>query len=126
MKNVLLVDDEPILREGLARVLANAGYLVTEAGDGVEALEKANSEHPDIIVLDVLMPIMDGMQVLIRLRDNPATEAIPVILLSGLMENLKAAAEFANTHLIKKPWNPGAIETAISNALHQEGPVTGL
>jgi len=126
MKKVLLVDDEPILREGLARTLVIAGYVVTEAEDGVEALEKAIREHPDVIVLDVLMPVMDGIQVLIRLRENPATEAIPVILLSGLQENLRAGAAFAHTHLISKPWYPGAIETAISDALDQGEPATGL
>ena len=125
MKKVLLVDDEPLLREGLGRILEIAGYLVIEAGDGIQALEKAFSEHPDIIVLDVSMPVMNGMQVLIRLRENPATEAIPVILLSGYPEKLRAGATFAHTQQISKPWHPGAIETAISNALHQGETVTG-
>lgn len=103
MKKVLLVEDEPNLREGLARTLVNAGYLVVDAADGVEALEKTFREHPDIIVLDMVMPVMDRIQVLIRLRKNPETEAIPVILVSGLQENLRAGEAFANTRLMKKP-----------------------
>ena len=83
MAKVLVVDDERGIRELLSDKLAEAGHEVIEAGDGQTALERAWQESPDVILLDVLMPVMDGLQALARLRQDPATEGIPVILLTA-------------------------------------------
>ena len=100
---------------------------VIEAHNGHVALELACYEHPDIILLDVMMPIMDGFEVLKRLRENPATEAIPVVMLTAL-EAVKGELEgisLGATHYITKPWEPGMVESAIRASLREAGDVTG-
>ena len=80
---ILVVDDEEEIRE-LCRVnLEFEGYAVVEAADGVEALEKARSERPDLIFLDVMMPRMDGWEVLRQLKEADDTSGIPVVLLTA-------------------------------------------
>ncbi len=83
MPRVLIVDDEPALREALRAGLELAGYEVHEASDGAEALAKAGPLYPDVIILDVRMPGLDGYAVCAALKANPATQRIPVIFLTG-------------------------------------------
>ena len=68
MSSVLVVDDDPMIRDHLARTLERAGFAAFTAADGVAALEVVERRHPDLIVLDVLMPRADGREVLARLR----------------------------------------------------------
>ena len=84
MAKVLVADDERNVRLSLVYILFDAGYDVIEAEDGPMALEKACQEHPDLILLDVMMPGMDGFRVLEKIRENPATESIPVVMLTAL------------------------------------------
>ena len=83
MARVLVVDDETDLRNLVADILIDAGHDVIKAEDGGAALEKAWTEQPDIILLDVMMPVMDGFEVLTKLRQNPATRATPVVMLTA-------------------------------------------
>ena len=80
---VLVVEDEEDLRNLVADILIDAGHDVTEAKDGGEALEKARDVEPDIILLDVMMPVMDGFEVLTRLRQEPATRSTPVVMVTA-------------------------------------------
>ena len=84
MAKVLIVDDADGLREVLTAALFDAGYDVIGAGDGRTALKSAASDHPDVILLDITMPGMDGFEVLMKLRQDPTTEEIPVIMLTGM------------------------------------------
>ncbi len=81
---VLIVDDEPDLRDLLVYNLQREGYIVVEAADGVEALEKAKSEQPDAIVLDVMMPGLSGLDVCRRLRENASLRKVPILMLTAL------------------------------------------
>jgi two-component system alkaline phosphatase synthesis response regulator PhoP len=83
---VLVVEDSKFLRIANERALAKAGYEVSTAADGEEALRLANDELPDIILLDMLLPKLSGPEVLQALKSNPATMAIPVIVLSSLSQ----------------------------------------
>ena len=123
MAKVLVVDDERGIRELLSDKLAEAGHEVIEAGDGQTALERAWQESPDVILLDVLMPVMDGLQALARLRQDPATEGIPVILLTAFspLKGEQTAIELGVSHYITKPWAPGTVECAVRLALHEVG-----
>ena len=76
MARILVVDDERDIRTLLADTLSEAGHEVIEAGDGYVALQHASNELPDLILLDVMMPWMDGLQVLKKLRGNPTTEIL--------------------------------------------------
>jgi DNA-binding response OmpR family regulator len=81
---VLLVEDSQFLRLANERALSKAGFQVSVAGDGEEALQLANDQLPDIILLDMLIPKISGPDVLKALKKNPATMDIPVIVLSSL------------------------------------------
>jgi two-component system sensor histidine kinase/response regulator len=101
---ILVVDDEPKNRELLHDILEVNGYTVIEAGDGLEALNKVQSEQCDVVLLDVLMPRMDGLEACKALKSNPDTAHIPVLMVSALTDrearNLGVDAG-ANDYLIK-------------------------
>ena len=82
-KKILAVDDEKHILRLVQVNLERQGFEVVTAGDGKEALEKVASEQPDLVVLDVMMPYMDGFEVLQTLRRNAATREIPVIMLTA-------------------------------------------
>lgn len=81
--SVLIVDDEPLTQDMLRLMLEPAGFRVTSAEHGMEALEKIQESKPDIVLLDVMMPHMDGITVCKKLRSNPETADLPIIMLSG-------------------------------------------
>ncbi len=81
---VLLVDDEPDIRKLAKLLLQRAGYEVLVAENGLEGLAKAEAAHPEVVLLDVMMPGMSGFDVLKRLKENAATQDIPVIIFSAL------------------------------------------
>ncbi|MBX3045263.1 MAG: response regulator [Candidatus Kapabacteria bacterium] len=81
---ILVVDDNKITTKLLRRYLEANGYDAIEAYDGVDCLEKVEQKHPDAIVLDVMMPRMDGYETVKRLKDNPETAHIPVVIVTAL------------------------------------------
>lgn len=83
---ILVVEDEEILLTALKEELGSGGYLAEGAADGVEGLEKAKSFKPDLILLDLLMPKMDGMEMLQKLKADAATRDIPVVILTNLSD----------------------------------------
>jgi len=83
---ILLVEDSKFLRQATGRALARAGYDMSFAADGDEALLMANAKQPDLILLDMMLPKMSGLEVLKALKKEPATEAIPVVVLTGLSQ----------------------------------------
>jgi len=83
---VLLVEDSKFLRVMTERVLSRAGFLVSTAADGEEALRIAKEQLPDIVLLDMMIPKISGPDVLKALKENPATTHIPVIVLSSLSQ----------------------------------------
>jgi DNA-binding response OmpR family regulator len=83
---VLLVEDSKFLRMANERALSKAGFVVSTAGDGEEALKVANDKLPDIILLDMMLPKISGTEVLKALKANPATMHIPVIVLTSLSQ----------------------------------------
>jgi two-component system alkaline phosphatase synthesis response regulator PhoP/two-component system response regulator VicR len=107
-KKILVVDDErPIVR--LVQVnLEHAGYEVVAAYDGKEALEKVEQEKPDLIILDVMMPQMDGFEVMQRLQANPKTRDIPVIMLTAKAQDADVFRGWQSgvTLYLTKPFSP--------------------
>ena len=85
-KQILLVDDSKFQRTANMRVLTKAGYQVVLAGDGEEALAQATRTPPDLILLDLMLPKLSGVEVLKCLKSNFATSAVPVVVLSGLSD----------------------------------------
>jgi len=87
---ILVVDDMPDLARTVQIVLEQAGYEVILAADGQEGLDKAQAEQPDLIILDVMMPVLDGFAVCRKLREDPQLKDTPVILLTGVGEQAAA------------------------------------
>lgn len=86
MPRILLVEDSKLFKLATQRILAKAGHEVLTAEDGEEALRMAKKSIPDLILLDMLLPKLDGPQVLSQLKTNAATSPIPVVVLSGLSD----------------------------------------
>ena len=84
MGSVLIVDDEPDIRLAVAEVLSDEGYQVYSAGDGAEGLAAARAHHPQVVLLDLMMPGMSGWEFRKRQKDDPDLQAIPVVILSAL------------------------------------------
>ena len=127
---VLLVDDSKFLRMANDRALARAGYQVTTAADGEEALRVANDQLPDIILLDMMLPKISGPEVLKALKANPATMDIPVIVLTSLsqMNEEKLLSEGAAAYFEKSTLEldknsdrlAATIETVLGRVNHQK------
>lgn len=93
--SVLVVDDEPMTRNLLRMMLSYAGYRIYEAEDGVDALEKIKQYTPDIVILDVMMPNMDGIDVCKQIRQDKSTVELPVIMLSAYTQPTAVEAGLA-------------------------------
>ena len=121
MAKVLVVEDDRRLREILVDLLLDAGYDVEEAKNRAEALEKVRFGQPDIILLDVWMPVMDGFQVLKTLRQETATADLPVVLLTALptIEGEQEGFKLGVNHYIPKPFNPETVKLTIKVALRE-------
>jgi CheY-like chemotaxis protein len=83
MANILVVDDQPVNREVLATLLQSQGHTILEASHGGEALDIVRSENPDLVITDVLVPVMDGYEFVRPLRSDPTLNEIPVIFYSA-------------------------------------------
>ena len=128
MPTVLVVDDQPTIRVLVRAALKDTGYRLLEAGDGVSAVQLARSERPDLILLDIALPRMDGLEVCRRLKEDPATAAIPVLLLSGLVmqQDPEQAAEAVGAEgCITKPFNPIALAKQITGMLRKKRAAVG-
>jgi DNA-binding response OmpR family regulator len=117
---ILVVDDEPAVRRVLLMRLQLAGYNVVSAEDGEEALEKFHSESPDLVVLDVMLPKMDGFAVCRRLR---AESCVPIIFLSALesISERVAGLDLGADDYLPKPFSPKELEARISTILRRVG-----
>lgn len=100
MEKVLIIDDDQALRQLYVLELATNNFSVAEAGDGEEGLAKARSEKPTLILLDIMMPGMDGMAVLAKLKQDPETKDIPVVMLTN----------FGQEDLVKQAFDLGATD----------------
>jgi DNA-binding response OmpR family regulator len=105
---ILVVDDDPVIQKLLSVNFELEGYRVVTAGDGIEGLESIGAEPPDIVLLDVMMPRMDGLEVCRRLKDDPATAGIPVILLSAKAQatDISGGIDAGADDYITKPFDP--------------------
>jgi len=116
---VLLVEDEPAIR-ALCRINLNlAGIETLEAADGEEALELVRAERPDLVLLDVMLPRIDGWEVATRLREDDATREIPVVFLSARTDRGDRARgdELGGVGYVAKPFDPAALAAFVRETL---------
>ena len=112
VKKILVVDDEDSVREIYRHEFLNNGYTVVVAQDGEEGLLKAGEEQPDIMLLDIMLPKMSGIEVLRALKENELTKKIPVLLLTNLGEEtiIKEGFELgADGYLLKVSYTPSQV-----------------
>jgi len=119
-KTILIVEDDKFLRELISRKLSGEGFDALEAVDGEEGIKKIKEGKPDLVLLDLILPGIDGFEVLARLREDPKISSIPVIILSNLgqREEVEKGLKLgAIDYLIKAHFTPGEIIEKIKNAL---------
>lgn len=119
-KRILVIDNEQYIQEVAQICLeTTAGWEVLTASSGREGLLKAQSEQPDAILLDVMMPDMDGVATFEKLQDNPATQHIPVMLLTAKIQasDRRRYAELGIKATIAKPFNPLDLANQVAQAL---------
>jgi CheY-like chemotaxis protein len=117
VSRILVVDDEPDQRFLLRRIFERAGHEVTDAGDGAAALRMARESAPELVVTDMMMPVMDGAELIRCLRGEPATAHIPVLAASGDC-HLAGAADA----VVAKPYDWHHL-LAVADALLKKGVV---
>jgi DNA-binding response OmpR family regulator len=122
---ILVVDDEPMVRQTLAQVLADEGYLVDVATDGTTALERVHAARPDAILLDLMMPGMNGRQFLQALRDDDAYKTVPVLIMTavhGLNVNL---ASIGASAVVEKPFAVDELLNKVALAVYRSRDADG-
>ena len=121
-KKILLIEDDKFLRKVINKKLSKEGYLVIEAIDGEKGLKAIEEEKPDLVLLDLVLPEIDGFEVLAKMKTNPAISKIPVIILSNLGEKEEIEKGFrmgAKDYLIKAHLTPGEIVDRIESVLNK-------
>lgn len=119
--NILICDDDDLLLELLQHRLGARGYRVMLARDGREAIEQARKQQPDAVVLDAMMPVVDGYQVLRRFREDPALAKVPIIFLTARKqeEDIVEALKLGASDYLAKPFIPEELLARLSRLLIQ-------
>lgn len=123
-RKILAVDDERHIVRLIQVNLERAGYQVVTAFDGRDALKKVEAEKPDLVVLDVMMPHLDGFEVLKRLQANPATREIPVVMLTAKAQDGDVFRGWSSgvSAYLTKPFNPMELITFVKRIFSGPGP----
>ena len=116
---VLLVDDDPVILKLLQVNFEMEGYTVLTANDGVEGLEKARAERPDVVILDIMMPRMDGLEVTRELKGDDSTKEMPILLLSAKAQasDIQLGREVGADDYLTKPFDPLELLERVSEIL---------
>ena len=127
MTTVLVADDDSDIRDLVAFKLGQAGYTVLSVGDGLAALEAARTHQPDLVVLDLMMPGLSGLDVCAQLRRSPQTASLPVIMLTAKAQEQDVTAGFATgaDDYVVKPFSPRELVSRVQAVLARTAaPVT--
>jgi twitching motility two-component system response regulator PilH len=121
MSTVLVVDDSPMLRQMVSDLLKKSGLAVVQAGDGIEAMEKIEADPPDLVVMDIVMPRMNGYELCRWIKNNPKTQNIPVIMCSTKNEEFDRywGMKQGGDAYIAKPFHPEEMIQAVKQLLRQ-------
>ena len=124
MPDILLIDDDEALRSVLAKALAYAGHHVVQAADGREGLELYHARKFDLVITDLIMPVQEGVETILRLKKEGATT--PVIAISGSASNsrlyLEIAAKIGARRVLQKPFSPPELLAVINEVLDPSRP----
>ena len=121
-KKILVIDDEPEMVDMLRIRLEDEGYGIITALNGEEGLKKAEGDHPDLILLDILLPGMSGLEVAKRLRESKATKDVPIIMVTALIggDAMRTGLKSGAAYFISKPFDPEELLTQIKSAIGEK------
>lgn len=116
---ILIVDDSPLSLKVVAEILGGESYRIALADSGSAALDFIAKTRPDLILLDIVMPDVDGFEVCRRLKESPGSASIPVIFLTGHADSLSITRcyNMGGVDCITKPFNPAEIQAKVKNHL---------
>ncbi|MCL5270726.1 MAG: response regulator [bacterium] len=117
---ILLADDEEDVKTILKLFLETKGYEVCTAFDGLDAIDQVRKEKPDVILLDIMMPIIDGFEVCKKLKADPATAKIPIIMLSAAShsESVQRGLDVGAVDYLVKPFEPEHLEQLLGKVMN--------
>jgi DNA-binding response OmpR family regulator len=120
---ILVAEDSATVRRLVAARLVSDGYEVVEATDGEQALKLARSEHPDLLVLDKVMPKFDGFEVIRALREDPQTSAVPIVMLTERTgeEDVLDGLHLGVEEYMPKPFSPHELSARVRRVLARRG-----
>lgn len=120
-KKILVVEDDPDQLEVVRFTLKNAGFAIGTATNGIDAVKNAQTVSPDLIMLDVMMPELDGFAVCETLRGNPATASIPILILTGLCSHISRLVGYESgaTDYVIKPFDAEHLVSRVEKLLDQ-------
>ncbi len=121
-KKILIADDETYVHELLTAVLSSNEFDIIHAYDGQETVERVDNEQPDLVVLDIMMPIKDGRDICQDIKKNPRTKDIKILMLSGKDEQLDRIVGFESgaDGYIAKPFSPSHVARRIKKMFEKE------
>jgi CheY-like chemotaxis protein len=120
LNRVLIVDDEVVIRDAIAAVLRGEGYEVTTATNGQEGLARALSARPDVVLVDMMMPVMDGEEMSRRLQEDPEMREVPIVVMSAVHRSLRELT-FNHAAFLPKPFDLDTLLETIAEALERRG-----
>ena len=120
--NILIVDDEPFNVDYLEQELEDLGYRTTSAANGQQALDLVQDNPPDMILLDIMMPVMDGFEVLTRLKASESLRDIPVVVISAMsdLDSVVKGIELGADDYLPKPFEPTLLEARLHAGLEKK------
>ena len=124
MPTILVVEDEPAILDVVSRVLARKGYEVFTAADGLTALEVAEQSQPDLILLNIYLPVMDGRRFVQAYRDRPGPHA-PILVMTGEGYAKERAAALGLAGYLSKPFNPNELIDKVAEVVGPPAEATG-
>ena len=126
-KKILIIEDYPATSEMIASLMKMEGFEASIAADVLVGIKMAVAEHPDLILLDIMLPEMDGFEVCDRLKKNPATTDIPIIIVSvrAADESVKKGKALGADGYIPKPFDPFKLVEIVKKHLEENKPVAG-
>jgi CheY-like chemotaxis protein len=122
MKTIVVVDDEFGLTDVLAATLSDIGYRVHTAANGVQGLEVMSEHQPDLVILDFMMPLLDGPGVIRAMRTDPRLASVPVLMMSAMPESAVRTRCTGYIAFLRKPFGFDALLDAVQNAVGTDGP----
>lgn len=116
---ILVVDDEPMVRQSLGQFLGDEGYTVEEAADGADALARVVEHRPDVILLDLMMPGMNGRQFLAALRGDPRYTDVPVVVMTAVRGLTVQPAALGASEVVEKPFDVDDLLNKVALAIYR-------